>query len=179
MRKNFRVKGVSIKDVAPASGSASRGGVSPPSPEKHRDGALIRNRNGLRYTKHVNALVHFDGKIQIKHLPPQFGAQSADGVRHHCWPRLLGTSDRNYRHVQTHSGRWFAGAGFWLLGTVDFYQAGRWTESLRLIQELALSFLAAAALCAAGRPILGLTLVLLSIVHHILVSAVGEKRLKR
>jgi hypothetical protein len=42
--------------VAQASTPASSGGVSPPSPQRHRDGALTRSRDGLRYIQNVNAL---------------------------------------------------------------------------------------------------------------------------
>ena len=45
------------------------------------------------------------------------------------------------------------GFGFW--GAVDFHQAGRLTEPLRRIRELAISGLAAVALYAAGQHILG------------------------
>ena len=67
--------------------------------------------------------------------------------------------------------------GFW--GFVDFRQAGRLAEPLRLIQELALSLLAAAAVYVAGQPICGWALALFSIVHHVLIYAIGEKLLKR
>jgi hypothetical protein len=45
------------------------------------------------------------------------------------------------------------GLGFW--SAVDFRQAGRMAEPLRLIQELVISGLAAVALYAAGQPALG------------------------
>jgi Protein of unknown function (DUF2568) len=66
--------------------------------------------------------------------------------------------------------------GFW--GIIDFRQAGKFAELLRLIQELALSFLAAASVYAAGQRTCGWIIALLSIVQHILVYATGEKLLK-
>jgi Protein of unknown function (DUF2568) len=69
------------------------------------------------------------------------------------------------------------GFGFW--GAVDFHQAGRLGEPLRLFQELALSGLAAVAWYAAGRPVLAVALAVVSVVHHGLVYALGEKLLAR
>jgi len=69
------------------------------------------------------------------------------------------------------------GFGFW--GLVDFRQAGRAAEPLRLVQELAVSGLAALALWSAGQPLLGLLLALVSIVYHGLVYATGGRLLKR
>lgn len=66
---------------------------------------------------------------------------------------------------------------FW--GLVDFRQAGRHAEMLRLLQELIVSGLAAAAVYRAGQPTLGLALAVLSVVHHAMVYALGEKLLKR
>lgn len=67
--------------------------------------------------------------------------------------------------------------GFW--GFVDFRRAGRIAELLRLIQELMISGLAAFAFYLAGQPALGYALAFISIVHHIMVYALGEKLLKR
>lgn len=67
------------------------------------------------------------------------------------------------------------GFGFW--GAVDFHQAGRLAEPLRLLQELALSGLAAFAWYGAGQHALGLALALLSIVYHALVYASGSRLL--
>jgi hypothetical protein len=67
--------------------------------------------------------------------------------------------------------------GFW--GAVDFHQAGRLSEPLRLLQELAVSGLAALALYAAGQHTLGLLLALLSIGYHALVYAQGARLLER
>lgn len=64
------------------------------------------------------------------------------------------------------------GFGFW--GTVDFHQAGRFAELLRLTQELLISGLAALAWHAAGQPILGWSLAILSVLHHALVYAQGD-----
>jgi hypothetical protein len=69
------------------------------------------------------------------------------------------------------------GFGFW--GAVDFHQAGRLGESLRLLQELAISWLAALALYAAGQHLLGWALGLLSVIYHALVYAQGGRLLKR
>jgi len=66
--------------------------------------------------------------------------------------------------------------GFW--GLVDFHQVGPAGEWLRLLQELALTGLAAAALVVVGQPTLGLTLAILSIAHHALVYSLGERLLK-
>jgi Protein of unknown function (DUF2568) len=68
------------------------------------------------------------------------------------------------------------GFGFW--GTVDFHQAGRAAESLRLAQELIVSGLAALAVWSAGQPTLGLVMALLSILYHALVYATGGRLLK-
>ena len=68
------------------------------------------------------------------------------------------------------------GFGFW--GIVDFHQAGRWAEPLRLLEELAISGLAALALYIAGQPILAWIMVGISIVYHILVYASGGRLLK-
>ena len=68
------------------------------------------------------------------------------------------------------------GFGFW--GAVDFHQAGRAGEPLRLVQELLISGLAAVALWSVGQPLLGLLLALLSLVYHVLVYATGGRLLK-
>jgi Protein of unknown function (DUF2568) len=68
------------------------------------------------------------------------------------------------------------GFGFW--GAVDFHQAGRLAEPLRLLQELAISGLAAAALYAAGQHLLGGVLGLVSVVCHALVYLQGGRLLK-
>ena len=69
-----------------------------------------------------------------------------------------------------------AGFGFW--GAVDFHQAGRLAEPLRLLQELAISGLAAAALYAAGQHLLGWILGLVSVIYHALVYLQGGRLLK-
>lgn len=68
------------------------------------------------------------------------------------------------------------GFGFW--GTVDFRQTGRAAEALRLIQELAISGVAALAWYAAGQHFLGVTLAALSVVYHTVVYASGGRLLK-
>lgn len=69
------------------------------------------------------------------------------------------------------------GFGFW--GAVDFHQAGRLAEPLRLIQELVISGLAAVALYAAGQHILGWALGGLSAGYHALVYLQGGRLLKQ
>jgi hypothetical protein len=68
------------------------------------------------------------------------------------------------------------GFGFW--GAVDFRRAGRLAEPLRLLQELAISALAAAALYAAGQHLLGWALGLLTAAYHALVYLQGGRLLK-
>jgi Protein of unknown function (DUF2568) len=68
------------------------------------------------------------------------------------------------------------GFGFW--GLVDFRQAGRAAEPLRLVQELAVTVLVAVALWSVGLPIAGLLLVLLSVVYHVLLYTTGGRLLK-
>jgi hypothetical protein len=67
--------------------------------------------------------------------------------------------------------------GFW--GLVDFRQAGSLSEALRLLQELIISGLAAAALFVAGQPVLCWLLALISIVQHGLVYLLGDRLLKQ
>jgi Protein of unknown function (DUF2568) len=66
--------------------------------------------------------------------------------------------------------------GFW--GAVDFHQA-RHGEQLRLVQELAISGLAAVALWASGAEGFGVTLAALSVIYHASVYMSGERLLKR
>jgi Protein of unknown function (DUF2568) len=68
------------------------------------------------------------------------------------------------------------GFGFW--GVVDFHQAGRLAEPLRLLQELAISALAAVAVYATGQHFLGWALGLLSVAYHALVYLQGGRLLK-
>lgn len=68
------------------------------------------------------------------------------------------------------------GFGFW--GLVDFRQAGSLAEPLRLIQELVISMLAAAAWYVAGQQALGWALAAVSILHHALVYLSGERLIK-
>ncbi len=68
--------------------------------------------------------------------------------------------------------------GFGVWGLIDFRGAGAMAEWLRLGQELVISFGAAWAWLAAGRPYLGGALGALSIVHHALVYLTGERLLK-
>lgn len=66
--------------------------------------------------------------------------------------------------------------GFW--GAVDFRFAGRHAETLRLLQELAVTLLACAALYTTGQPLLGSALLALSLLHHVAVYLLGERLLK-
>jgi hypothetical protein len=68
------------------------------------------------------------------------------------------------------------GFGFW--GTVDFHQAGRIAELLRLIEELLISGLAAIALYVVGQHTLGWAFAALSIIYHVLVYLSGGRLLK-
>lgn len=68
------------------------------------------------------------------------------------------------------------GFGFW--GLVDFRWAGALSEPLRLTQELGVSALAAVAWYAAGRHGLAWALAGLSVAHHVLVYALGDRLLK-
>lgn len=68
------------------------------------------------------------------------------------------------------------GFGFW--GAVDFHQAGRLAEPLRLVQELTISGLAAAGWYAAGFHTLGIALGALTVVYHASVYASGARLLK-
>lgn len=69
------------------------------------------------------------------------------------------------------------GFGFW--GAVDFRQAGRWAEPLRLIQELVISGLAAGALYASGQHLVAWVLAAVSVVHHVLIYVSGDRLLER
>ena len=68
------------------------------------------------------------------------------------------------------------GFGFW--GVVDFRQAGRLGEPLRLAQELSVSAAAALAMYATGHHGLAFGLAALSIVYHALVYLTGTRLLK-
>jgi hypothetical protein len=67
------------------------------------------------------------------------------------------------------------GFAFW--GSIDFRRAGRLSEPLRLIQELAVSGIAALALYAGGRHALSFSLAGLSIAYHALVYVSGRRLL--
>jgi hypothetical protein len=68
------------------------------------------------------------------------------------------------------------GFGFW--GAIDFHQAGNMAESLRLIEELLISGLAAFALYVVGQHTLGWAFAALSIIYHLLVYLSGGRLLK-
>ena len=69
------------------------------------------------------------------------------------------------------------GFGFW--GIVDFHQAGKMSEALRLLQELIISGLAVTGFYFSGQILLAWILGILSVVHHSLVYALGEKLIKK
>ncbi len=68
--------------------------------------------------------------------------------------------------------------GFGLWGAIDFRNAGRAAEPLRLTQELVISGLAAAAFAAAGHIGFGIALAVLSLAYHALVYACGARLLR-
>jgi hypothetical protein len=70
-----------------------------------------------------------------------------------------------------------AAIGFGPWSAIDFRRAAH-GELLRLIQELAISGIAALAWYAAGQHLLGLTLACVSVGYHALVYASGERLLK-
>ncbi len=68
--------------------------------------------------------------------------------------------------------------GFGLWGAVDFRQAGRFAEPLRLLEELVISGLAVWGLFAIDQPSWGWALLALSVVYHAAVYVVGERLLR-
>ncbi len=68
--------------------------------------------------------------------------------------------------------------GFGFCGMVDFHQVGSIAETLRLLEELIISGLAAFILYIAGQNLSGFILVIVSIIHHTLDYMLGEKLLK-
>jgi Protein of unknown function (DUF2568) len=88
----------------------------------------------------------------------------------------VATGDGTLLKILLGVGAPLVGFGFW--GAVDFRRAGSFSEPLRLLQELAVSGLAAVAWYAAGRHALGVALAAISLVHHALVYALGERLLK-
>ena len=67
--------------------------------------------------------------------------------------------------------------GFGIWGAIDFHRAGPLAEPLRLIEELAISTLAAGAFVLAGQPVLGWSLAGLSVGYHATVYATGQRLL--
>jgi Protein of unknown function (DUF2568) len=86
------------------------------------------------------------------------------------------TGDSTAAKVGLGIGAPVVGFGFW--GVVDFRGAGRLAEPARLVQELVVSGLAAAAWYAAGRHIAGIALAGLSLVYHASVYATGHRLLE-
>jgi hypothetical protein len=68
--------------------------------------------------------------------------------------------------------------GFGLWGLVDFHNLGALAEPLRLIEELAISGVAAFMLYTTGQHALAIVLALLSIFQHSLVYSLGDRLLK-
>lgn len=87
----------------------------------------------------------------------------------------ISTGDGATAKILLGAGAPVVGFGIW--GAVDFRQAGRAAEPLRLLQELVISGIAAVALAAAGAPAPGWALAALSVVYHALVYALGERLL--
>jgi len=69
------------------------------------------------------------------------------------------------------------GFGFW--GLIDFRRVGRLAEPLRLIEELLISGLAALAFYGSAHPVLGRSLLVLSVIHHGLVYLTGRRLLEK
>jgi hypothetical protein len=68
--------------------------------------------------------------------------------------------------------------GFGVWGAIDFRRAGSMGELLRLVEELVLTALAAAALLDVGQGGLAIALAALSLVYHVAVYATGARLLK-
>ena len=66
--------------------------------------------------------------------------------------------------------------GFW--GLVDFHQAGRMAEPLRLVQELLICGLVVVAFFAAGQPVFAWAFGLIAVIQHSLVYLLGDTLLK-
>ena len=86
------------------------------------------------------------------------------------------TADTTPTKIALGTGAPLVGFGIW--GAVDFHQAGRLAEPLRLIEELVISLTAALALTAAGAPTAGIALAALSITYHVVVYATGQTLLQ-
>ena len=68
--------------------------------------------------------------------------------------------------------------GFGIWGAVDFRQAGRLAEPMRLLEELVISGLAALAVYSAGLHAAGIALVILTFAYHALVYLQGARLLE-
>ncbi len=66
--------------------------------------------------------------------------------------------------------------GIW--GILDFRRLNRYAEPFRLIEELLITLLAAAALYVYGAHFIAWALAILSVVHHSLTYLIGERLLK-
>ncbi len=68
--------------------------------------------------------------------------------------------------------------GFGVWGGIDFHQAGRFAEPMRLLEELVISAVAVIALWLTGTPAFAIALAVVSIVYHAAVYATGGRLLK-
>ena len=66
--------------------------------------------------------------------------------------------------------------GIW--GIVDFRRLNKYAESFRLIEEMLITLLAAAALYVYGAHFIAWALAILSVVHHSLTYLIGDRLLK-
>ena len=68
--------------------------------------------------------------------------------------------------------------GFGIWGAIDFRQAGRFAEPLRLVEELVISGLTALAVYSAGLQAAGIALACLAVIYHALVYLQGARLLE-
>ena len=87
------------------------------------------------------------------------------------------TPDSTWARIALGAAAPIVGFGIW--GAVDFHQAGRHAEPLRLVEELVISLVAAVALYSTGQHGLGVALAVLSLAYHALVYATGARLLDR
>lgn len=86
------------------------------------------------------------------------------------------TGDATAAKVALGIGAPVVGFGIW--GALDFRGAGAHAELLRLVEELTISGVAAGALVAVAQPVFGAVLAAVSVVHHVLVYAIGDRLLE-
>ena len=68
--------------------------------------------------------------------------------------------------------------GFGIWGAIDFRQAGRLAETLRLIEELVISGLAALAVYSSGLHAIGIAIAVLTVAYHAFVYVLGARLLE-